>query len=92
MSRSSIEAPQLIVDDDVVDPLWIEQQLLEVIELLLEPGRNALVMLDTILEAELLVSQLRKLLLQLCAIPVQLQELFALCFVRLRVGVPKNGR
>ena len=86
---AQVQVFELEVNDDVVDPLRVQQQLLQMIELLPDARRGALLLLDERLKAKLVVPQVGELLLQLRPVPIELQQLFAV-FLRLFVGPAEN--
>ena len=60
---AKIQPAQLEIGDDVVDPRRVQQEVLEVVELLLQPGGRTFVLLDAVLELELLIAHPREFFL-----------------------------
>ena len=60
------------------------------IQFLLDSRDCAVLLLDEVLESIFLITQTRELLLQLGAIPIELQELFALLYGSI-VRISENG-
>ncbi len=86
-----VERAELEVDDDAVGPLRIQQQVLEVIQLLLYAGYGAVLLRDQFLQPELLLTEARKLFLEFGSVPVEVQELLALPFLRLVRRISEYG-
>ena len=88
-AATQVQVPELEIDDDAVDPLRIEQQLLELFQPLFDTRRDAPLLLDALLQPVRLVAEVGELLLELGPVPVELQQLFAV-LARLFAGTAEN--
>ncbi|HEY5642605.1 MAG TPA: hypothetical protein VIS31_06985 [Woeseiaceae bacterium] len=69
------QSPELVEDNHVVDPLGIQQQVFKMIQLLLNPCRRTLMLLDAILQLVFFIAQGRERLLQFRAVAEQIKQL-----------------
>jgi hypothetical protein len=75
-----VKIAQLIIHNHAVDPIRVVQKAFKMVQLLLHSRDRTIFLLDQILEAIFLIAQSCEFLFQLGAIPIELQELFALLY------------
>ena len=75
---ATIQRPQLIEDDDRMNPLRINQQALQVFEFLRFPCSRTLLFLDPLLQTMLLLAKLRKLFFKFRTVLEEFDELLVL--------------